>query len=133
MEDAQEASAADRPQRHDQQPITVELTVDGDTFRFDGPSHDMLVTFRAWLEAVVSAREGSATQIGTILEGVTNIMATLAQLQEKLDVITTGFDGIAADIAALKAQVQAGADTDVVLAALDALAARVTTLDAQTP
>lgn len=63
-------------------------------------------------------------------------MTTAADLAAKLTAIKTGLDAVAADIARIKGSISGGltaAEADAVNAELDAVLARVTGIDAETP
>ena len=112
-------------------PIELSLTVNGHTFQFWGVlSAGVTTLFRAWLAAAVSAHEGSAMKIDTILEGVTGIMGQLedikaaqAETKAALAEQATALAEISTDLDALIALAQTpGADLTEVAA--DAVAIR---------
>jgi hypothetical protein len=68
-----------------------------------------------------------------ILENQADIMATQAEILQKLSDANASLDGIQADILALKDMIAGGADLTAISDAVNALAAKAAGIDTQTP
>jgi UDP-3-O-acyl-N-acetylglucosamine deacetylase len=80
------------------------------------------------------ADQVSHTQIATQITELRSYMATTTErIQAALDATNAALDNIVTDIAALKAKVEAGAPSEDVLFALDALSARAEAVAQSTP
>jgi DNA-binding FrmR family transcriptional regulator len=73
----------------------------------------------------------------TLLRGLNRkqekIMATQQEILDQLAAVNTSLDGIQADITDLKALVDSGADLTAISDAVNALAAKASGIDLQTP
>jgi len=68
-----------------------------------------------------------------VLKNQGEIMATMQEILDKLAEANVSLDGIQADITALKALVDGGADLTAISDAVTALAAKAAGIDIQTP
>lgn len=128
--------------------LTVKITIDDARFEIDGAVNfsDVKPYLTPWLASVLTVDPrpsvilGRLNQITTQLEALEaqgdTLMATAAELNDKLDRIDKSTDKIAADVRNLASQIGTGmtqAEVDAAVAKADVIAGRLEALDAETP